>query len=345
MMSDKMTGGTAAIERIAVIGGGSWGTALASRLAANGNDTVLWVYEPELVSEINASHTNSLYLPGINLHPTLGCTGDLEEAVSGHSIVLLVTPVQVMRGVLKQLAPFVTTDTIIANASKGIELETLQTVSHICSELLGDSILSRYVALSGPTFAREVAQELPSLIVAASSNETTAQRVQSAFSCPCLRVYTNSDVVGVELGGAVKNVIAIAAGICDGLGFGHNARAALITRGLSEMKRLGQAMGAHAATFAGLAGMGDLVLTCTGDLSRNRTVGFKLGQGMKLTDILAEMRMVAEGVKSSESVYQLSRRLGVEMPIVEKTYQILHEDKPARQAVIELMARDLKAEE
>lgn len=336
---------TTDIERIAVIGGGSWGTALAGRLAANGNDTVLWAYEPELVTEINTVHTNSLYLPGISLPPTLTCTGNLEAAVAGRSIVLLVTPVQVMRGVLRQLAPHIAPHALIANASKGIELETLETVSQICAELLGEAALSRYVALSGPTFAREVARELPSLIVAASRNPDAAQRVQAAFSCPSLRVYTNSDVTGVELGGAVKNVIAIAAGICDGLGFGHNARAALITRGLAEMNRLGQAMGAQAATFAGLAGMGDLVLTCTGDLSRNRTVGFKLGEGMKLADILAEMRMVAEGVKSAESVYQLSCRLGVEMPIVEKTYQILHEDKPARQAVIELMARDLKAEE
>ena len=343
-MNEPTIGRTSDIERIAVIGGGSWGTALAGRLAANGNDTVLWAYEPELVAEINARRTNSLYLPGINLHPTLACTGDLEEAVRGRSIVLLVTPVQVMRGVLKQLAPYIASDAIIANASKGIELETLQTVSQICGELLGDAALARYVALSGPTFAREVAQELPSLIVAASRNAAASGRVQAAFSCPCLRVYTNSDVIGVELGGAVKNVIAIAAGICDGLGFGHNARAALITRGLAEMNRLGQAMGAQKATFAGLAGMGDLVLTCTGDLSRNRTVGFKLGQGMQLTDILAEMRMVAEGVKSAASVYQLSRKLGAEMPIVEKTYQILHENKPARQAVIELMARDLKAE-
>lgn len=335
---------TTEIPRIAVIGAGSWGTALAGRLAANGNDTVLWAYEPELVAEINADHTNSLYLPGINLHPALACTGDLTEAVAGRSIVLLVTPVQVMRGVLKQLAPLLPPNAIIANASKGIELESLQTVSQICGELLGEAALSRYVALSGPTFAREVAQELLSLIVAASSSESSALQVQKAFSCPCLRVYTNSDVIGVELGGAVKNVIAIAAGICDGLGFGHNARAALITRGLAEMNRLGQAMGAQKATFAGLAGMGDLVLTCTGDLSRNRTVGFKLGQGMRLADILAEMRMVAEGVKSAESVYRLACRLGVEMPIVEKTFQILHEDKPARQAVIELMARGLKSE-
>lgn len=333
------------VERIAVIGGGSWGTALANRLALNGHDVCLWAYEAELVREINEQHTNSLFLPGIALHPALACSGNLQETVSGRGIILLVTPVQVMRGVLKQMAPHISADAVIANASKGIELETLRTVSQICRELLPAELTQRFVALSGPTFAREVAQELLSLIVAASADEAAGRRVQAAFSCPCLRVYTNTDVIGVELGGAVKNVIAIAAGICDGLGFGHNARAALITRGLAEMNRLGQALGAEAATFAGLAGMGDLVLTCTGDLSRNRTVGFKLGQGMQLADILAEMRMVAEGVKSAESVYLLARSLGVDMPIVEKTYQILHENMPARQAVMELMARDLKAEQ
>jgi glycerol-3-phosphate dehydrogenase (NAD(P)+) len=333
------------IKRIAVIGGGSWGTALADRLARNGHDVRLWAYEPELVREINESRSNSLFLPGVALHPALRCCGDLGATVAGCSIILLVTPVQVMRGVLKQLAAHIGAETIIVNASKGIELETLQTVSRICAELLPAALINRFVALSGPTFAREVAQGLPSLIVAASRDASAARRVQEALSCSCLRVYTNADVIGVELGGAVKNVIAIAAGICDGLGFGHNARAALITRGLSEMKRLGQAMGAEAATFAGLAGMGDLVLTCTGDLSRNRTVGFKLGQGMRLADILAEMRMVAEGVKSAASVYNLAQKLGVEMPIVENTFQILHQDKPARQAVTDLMARELKAEQ
>ena len=332
-------------ERIAVIGGGSWGTALANRLAGNGHDVCLWAYEAELVREINEAHTNSLFLPGIELHPRLGCSASLQEAAGGRDIIVLVTPVQVMRGVLKQLVPHIENGAIITNASKGIELETLLTVSQICRELLPAGLTERFVALSGPTFAREVAQGLPSLIVAASRDEAAARRVQAAFSCDCLRVYTNPDVIGVELGGAVKNVIAIAAGICDGLGFGHNARAALITRGLAEMNRLGQAMGADAATFAGLAGMGDLVLTCTGDLSRNRTVGFKLGQGMRLADILAEMRMVAEGVKSAESVYNLSRKLGVEMPIVEQTYRILHENKPAREAVIELMARELRSEQ
>lgn len=331
-------------ERIAVIGGGSWGTALADVLARNGRDTTLWIFEQDLAAEMAANRINTLYLPGFNLHPALQCTSNLSEALADRTMILLVTPVQVMRPVLSQAAELIGHDTVIVNASKGIELKTLLPVSRICAEMLGEESLNRYVALSGPTFAREVAAGLPSLIVAASRNEKCAQRVQSAFSNPTFRAYTNNDVTGVELGGAVKNVIAIAAGICDGLGFGHNARAALITRGLAEMNRLGVAMGAQPGTFAGLAGMGDLVLTCTGDLSRNRTVGFKLGQGMRLPEILAEMHMVAEGVKTAESVYQLSRSLGVEMPIVEKAYQILHEDKPAREAVTELMARDLKAE-
>lgn len=335
---------TTELQRVAVIGAGSWGTALAHRLAANGIDTLLWAYEPELPQEINVSHTNTTYLPGIPLHPLLTCTGDLQEAVTGRDCVLLVTPVQVTRSVLQQLKPHLREDTLVASASKGIELGTLQTMSSVIAELLSSSISNRYVALSGPTFAKEVALGLPSLIVAASRHEASARTVQEIFSAPTFRVYTNNDVTGVELGGAVKNVIAIAAGICDGLGFGHNARAALITRGLAEITRLGLAMGAEQATFAGLAGMGDLVLTCTGDLSRNRTVGFKLGQGQRLTEILSDMKMVAEGVKSAESVFQLSRKIGVEMPIVEKTYQILHEDKPARQAVTELMGRDLKAE-
>ncbi len=330
--------------RVAVIGGGSWGTALANVLAGNSHDTVLWVHDTELVDEINQRHMNPLFLPGIPLCPALVCTENLTHALSGRDLVLMVTPVQVMRGVLDRARGLIDPDAVVVNASKGIELESLKTVSQICAEFFGERFLERYVALSGPTFAREVAQGLPSLIVAASRVESCARKVQTAFSNPTFRAYTNSDVIGVELGGAVKNVIAIAAGICDGLGFGHNARAALITRGLAEMNRLGLAMGAQAATFAGLAGMGDLVLTCTGDLSRNRTVGFKLGQGMRLKDILAEMRMVAEGVKTAESVFQLSCKLGVEMPIVEKAYQILHEDKPARQAVTELMARALKAE-
>jgi len=330
--------------KVTVIGAGSWGTALADLLASNGHDVTLWAYEPELAEEITLKKTNSLYLPGFALHAGLSCTNDLEDALSESPIILLVAPVQTLRGVLKRGARFIRDDALILNASKGIEIETLDTVSGICSDILGDSVMDRYTALSGPTFAREVAARLPSLIVAASRCEEASKRVQKILSNSWFRVYTNSDVTGVELGGAVKNVIAIAAGISDGLGFGYNARAALITRGLNEMKRLGEAMGARSSTFSGLAGMGDLVLTCTGDLSRNRSVGLRLGKGDSIDTILGDMKMVAEGVKSAESVYLLSKKTGVEMPITANVYRILKENRPAREAVIDLMARDLKAE-
>lgn len=330
--------------KIAVIGAGSWGTALAQVLAGNGHDVCLWAYEPELVAAMQVNRVNHLFLPGFELHPALAFTNDLGCAVAGRELVLLVTPTQVMRGILASLAPHLMPETLLVSASKGIELETLCTVSQIISAVLGKQALQRYVALSGPTFAKEVAANLPSLIVAGSLNESAACQVQKVFSNAVFRVYSSDDPIGVELGGAVKNVIAIAAGIADGLGFGHNTRAALITRGLAEMRRLGRALGAQDATFAGLAGMGDLVLTCTGDLSRNRSVGIKLGHGQKLADILAEMRMVAEGVKTAESVHDLAARLEVDMPITAKVYEILYCDKPARQAVLELMSRDLKAE-
>ncbi len=330
--------------KVAVIGAGSWGTALAQLLAGNGHDVCLWAYEPELVAGMQATRVNHLFLPGVELHPAMTFSNDLAAAVAGRELVLLVTPTQVLRGVLQQLAGALADSALLVNASKGIELGTLCTVSQIVAQILGEHALNRYVALSGPTFAKEVAAGLPSLIVAGSSNQSAAHQVQAVFSNPVFRVYSSDDPVGVELGGAVKNVIAIAAGIADGLGFGHNTRAALITRGLAEMRRLGRALGAQDATFAGLAGMGDLVLTCTGDLSRNRTVGMKLGQGQRLADILAEMRMVAEGVKSAESVHALADRLRVEMPITAEVYRILHCDKPARQAVLELMSRDLKSE-
>ncbi len=330
--------------KIGVIGAGSWGTALANVLAANGNDTLLWAYEPELVTGMRDNRVNHFFLPGIKLHPSLNFTGDLLETVTDAEILLLVTPTQVLRGLLTSIKNKINKNTVIVSASKGIELDTLCTISQICSKALGETILQRFVALSGPTFAKEVAQGLPSLIVAASINSAAACKVQTALSNSSFRVYTSSDAIGVELGGAVKNVIAIAAGIGDGMGFGHNTRAALITRGLAEMRRLGKAMGAEDATFAGLAGMGDLVLTCTGDLSRNRTVGIKLGQGLTLESIMAEMKMVAEGVKSAESVNALAEQLEVEMPITRKVYEILYCNKPARQAVLELMSRDLKPE-
>jgi glycerol-3-phosphate dehydrogenase (NAD(P)+) len=330
--------------KIGVIGAGSWGATLADLLARKGHDVMLWAYESELVHEMRKTGVNGLFLPGISLSPHLRYTKSLQEAVAGKEIILFVVPSQVLRGVINATLPHFPGNSIIMSASKGIELGTLMLVSQIYEELLPCDLYRNFAALSGPTFAREVAQGMPTAVVAAASEPTVAERIQKVFTTGYFRVYTNNDVTGVELGGAVKNVIAIAAGISDGLGFGHNTRAALITRGLAEMARLGQEMGAKSSTFAGLAGMGDLVLTCTGDLSRNRTVGMKLGKGMKLVEILAEMRMVAEGVKTTESTRNLARRLGVDMPITEKLYQVLYEDKPVKEAVMELMTRDLKAE-
>ena len=331
-------------ENIGVIGAGSWGTTLADLLAKKGHSVTLWAFELELVLEMASSRVNSLFLPGITLFSGLRYTNSLEEAVTGKKLLLFVAPSQVVRGIIKATLPFIRDDAVIVSASKGIEQGTLMTVSQIFDELLPGSLYRNFSVLSGPSFAREVAQEMPTAVVAASQGENAARSVQQAFTTSFFRVYTNADIIGVELGGAIKNVIALAAGISDGLGFGNNTRAALITRGLAEISRLGQAMGANRETFSGLAGMGDLVLTCTGDLSRNRTVGLKLGQGIGLEEILADMRMVAEGVKTTESARNLSRRLGVDMPITEKVYSVLYEKKPAREAVSELMMRDLKAE-
>jgi glycerol-3-phosphate dehydrogenase (NAD(P)+) len=331
-------------EKVAVIGAGSWGTTLADLLAKKGHEVILWAYEPELVQEMRESRENSLFLPGIKLNENLGFTNDLKEAFAGCTMVLCVVPSQLVRRVIGNAVDCIPRDAIFVSASKGIEVDTLATVSEIYREILPAEIYRNFAALSGPSFAREVAQEMPTAVAAASESEEVARRVQEAFTTGYFRVYRNTDVVGVELGGAIKNVIAIAAGISDGLGFGSNTRAALITRGLAEMTRLGLAMGAQPSTFAGLAGMGDLVLTCTGDLSRNRSVGIQLGQGRQLSEILGEMRMVAEGVKTTESAYNLAKKLGVEMPIIEKMYQMLYENKPAREAVLELMSRNLKAE-
>ena len=332
-------------QNIGVIGAGSWGTTLADLLAKKGHDVTLWAYEAELVAEMEQTRCNSIFLPGITLAPNLSFTNVLKEAVTDKNVLLFVVPSQVLRNVIKGALPFFAPEALIVSASKGIELDTLLTVSHIYRELLPPEIYNNFSALSGPSFAREVAMEMPTAVAVAAERTEVARQVQKTFNTSFFRVYTNNDVAGVELGGAIKNVIAIAAGISDGLGFGYNTRAALITRGLAEMTRLGRAMGAQASTFAGLAGMGDLVLTCTGDLSRNRSVGIKLGEGQGLAEILGEMRMVAEGVKTTESAYNLARRMNVEMPITEKVYQVLYDGKPAREAVLELMTRDLKAED
>ena len=331
--------------KIGVIGAGSWGTTLANVLAKKGHDVTLWVYEADLAKRLQETGVNDLYLEGITLSSKLAYTNDLSEAAENSQLMLLVSPSQVMRHVLKDLKAYIPEDCLLVSAAKGIENGTLLTMSEVLQEVLGEQVAKRSAFLSGPSFAREVAVEQPTAVAVAAEDPEVAHRVQEIFSTDYFRVYTNQDVVGVEIGGAMKNVIALAAGVGDGLGFNHNARAALITRGLVEISRLGEAKGAQEATFSGLAGMGDLVLTCTGDLSRNRSVGIELGKGRKLDEILNQMRMVAEGVKTTLSAYQLAAKLGVAMPITEQMYQVLYEEKDPKQAAADLMTRALTSED
>ncbi|MCK4690322.1 MAG: NAD(P)-dependent glycerol-3-phosphate dehydrogenase [Desulfuromonadales bacterium] len=328
----------------AVIGAGSWGTTLANLLAEKGYPVTLWVYESELAERMQQTHQNDLYLPGIELSGNLTFTSDLQQAVTAKQLLLFVTPSQVTRQVLAQAVPDIAPEALIVSASKGIENNSLLLLSQVFEELLPENMHGQIGFLSGPSFAMEVSQGMPTAVVAAARDCQIAARILEIFSTEKFRVYTHNDIIGVELGGAMKNVIALAAGVADGLGFGYNTRAALITRGLAEMTRLGLKLGGSAETFSGLAGMGDLVLTCTGDLSRNRSVGIELGKGRKLTEILAGMQMVAEGVKTTLSAYQLAAKLGVEVPIIEQMYLILYQEKDPRQAVTDLMLRDLKAE-
>ena len=327
-----------------MIGAGSWGTTLAHHLAAAGHRVPLWVYEPELVAAIGRDRLNPIYLPGIPLHEGISPSGDLERVLAGAHLALFVTPSHVARSAVRAARSALPPGVPVVVASKGIETDTLKTMSEVFAEELAPASAHPLVFLSGPSFAREVARGLPTAVTAASADAAAARLVQELFSTESFRVYTNDDVTGVELGGSLKNVIAIAAGICDGLELGLNARSALITRGLAEMTRLGLAMGARAQTFAGLAGLGDLVLTCTGDLSRNRTLGMELGRGRTLEEILGGMRMVAEGVRTTAAAVSLARRHGVEMPISLQTHAVLYGGKPPRAALHELMTRDLRNE-
>jgi glycerol-3-phosphate dehydrogenase (NAD(P)+) len=331
-------------RQIAVIGAGSWGTALATVAARNQHRVKLWARESEVASEINRARKNPLYLSDFTLPENIRATTDIEAAIDGADFALLVVPSHAMRETVSRLRPFLANDLVLVSAAKGVENSTLMRMEEVVADVLGRASRSRYVALSGPSFAREVAGGDPTAIVAASSNPERSELVQRSLSSSVFRVYTNTDVIGVELGGAVKNVVAIAAGVVRGLGFGTNAVAAIITRGLAEMSRLALAEGARVETMAGLAGLGDLVLTCTGELSRNRYVGVELGRGRKLTDILGEMREVAEGVKTTRSVCELGKRLGIEMPITASIHALLYEDKPALEAANELMGRPLKRE-
>lgn len=331
-------------EQVAVVGAGSWGTTLANLLAKKGNDVRLWSYEADVTAEINDTGVNASYLPDVPLDDHLSATSELEEAVRGAAVVVSVSPSQHVRGVMTEAAGAMERDAVVVSASKGIETKTLETMAEVLEDALPERSHRALSFLSGPSFAAEVSHEQPTAVTVASRNGRVAKRIQQLFQTDYFRVYTSHDVVGVELGGALKNVMALAAGMAAGLGLGHNTRAALITRGLAEMSRLGVALGANPLTFAGLAGMGDLILTCTGDLSRNRTVGYQLGQGRTLDDILGEMRMVAEGVETTRAAHALAQQEGVEMPIVAEVHSVLFEERSPAEAVQNLMEREPKAE-
>ncbi len=328
--------------RATVVGAGAWGTALAQLLARKQHPVRLWAWEPHVVESVNAHHENRAFLPGVALPVGIRATHDHAEALEGAEMVVYATPAQHLREIVTAGVGHVPPEATVVVASKGIERGTLALMSDVIEhELAGRDV----VAISGPSFAAEVAAGLPTAIVAAARSAEAASRVQSALSGARFRVYTHDDIVGVELGGALKNVMAVATGIHDGVGLGHNSRAALITRGLAEMTRLGVALGANPATFAGLAGLGDLVLTCTGGLSRNRTLGVEIGQGRTLAEVLEGKQTVVEGVDTTVSTLALAKREGVEMPIAAMVSRILFEGQTARAAVQELMARDLRAEQ
>ena len=329
-------------SRVAVVGAGSWGTALANVLSTNGHEVVLWSRGDEVADFVNRKHENSVYLPGVRLHNALKATTSLDTAVRGAETVVMVVPSHAMRSTVKSAAASIARDAVIVSASKGIEDESCKTMFDVIADCAGEP--DRIGVLSGPSFAAEVAGGQPTVVVAAAPSQQVAERIQADFASLTLRVYSSTDVIGVEIGGVVKNIMAIATGVCDGLGFGHNARAATITRGLAEIMRLAASLGARPETLAGLSGVGDLVLTCTGDLSRNRQLGLRIGRGEKVADILAGMRMVAEGVRNTKAVRTLAQRQGVELPIVDVTYSVLYEGLAPDQALARLFGRSLKPE-
>ena len=327
--------------RVAVLGAGSWGTALAATLARHGSDVSLWGRDAAQMIAMAGARRNARYLPELQLPDDLRCLHDLAEALTDTDLALIVVPSHAFAELLAQLAPLLPARTGIAWATKGFEPGT----GRFLHELVAARFPGRPAAVvTGPSFAREVAQGLPTALTVHALDAGFAQQLATLLHGPALRAYSGADMLGAELGGAMKNVLAVATGAADGMQLGLNARAGLITRGMNEMLRLGVALGARAETLIGLAGLGDLVLTCTGDLSRNRTVGLKLGQGMTISAILAEMRMVAEGVKTTKSAKALAAKQGVEMPILEQVYQVLYEDKPCQAAVRDLLARDQKEE-
>ena len=330
-------------ESIAVVGAGSWGTAFAAMLSGRHESVTLWAHEAEVCADLRDRRENRGFLPGIALPPAILPTNDLAEAVSGKTVVVFAVPSHHLREIAVRAAAHLSPDACLVSLAKGVENGTLKRMTEVLAEV-APKLAPRIAALSGPTFAREVAEGKPTGATVAARDPSIARRMQHALSGSRFRLYADDDVTGIEIGGALKNVMAIAAGMADGLGFGHNARALLISRGLAEISRLGVRLGANPQTFAGLAGMGDLVLTCTGDLSRNRTVGTRVGRGERIDDILSGMTMVAEGVRTAVSAVELSRRTGVPMPISEQVHAILHEGKNVREAVNELFSRALKRE-
>jgi glycerol-3-phosphate dehydrogenase (NAD(P)+) len=335
---------TEAIKNIAVIGAGSWGTALANLLADKGLAVDLWVREEEVYHQIKAERENKVFLPNIKLAPRLNPVQSFKQALAGKELVVMVVPSHVYREILQQAKPYLRPGVPILSATKGLENETLLTMQQVLAAVLDKAHAEHYACLAGPSFAREVSLKFPTAVTIACQEQAEAVKLQRLFFTEYFRVYTSQDVIGIELCGAIKNVIALGAGIADGLGSGHNGRAALITRGLAEITRLGLALGANAKTFAGLAGMGDLVLTCTSDLSRNHTVGVQLGKGKALQEIIKDMQMVAEGIKTTQSAYDLAKKVGVDMPITEQVYEILYKGKDPKKALKELMTRELQVE-
>ena len=329
------------MNNLAIIGGGSWGTALSIVLAPRFDRVTLWVHEGDLAGRMQANRLNDVFLPGAPLPANITVTSDLMSALDGGQIVLSVMPSHLARAVYQRMLPGLNEKMIFVSATKGLENHSLMRVTQVIREVAGTT---RVAVLSGPSFAREVARFEPTAVVAASTEPGIAETVQAAFSGPTFRVYTSNDPTGVEIGGSIKNVVAIGAGVLHGMGLGHNAMAALITRGLAEMTRLAVAMGGRQSTLAGLAGLGDLVLTCTGDLSRNRTVGIELARGRKLADIVSSMKMVAEGVKTTDAAIELAQRFQVEMPITAQMHQMLHAGSSPQDAIRRLMERSLKGE-
>ncbi len=332
------------MSNLAVIGGGSWGTALAIVLAPRFSRVRFWVFEKDLAARMSSTRENDVYLPGVQLPANVEIHSDLPACLDHADIVLSVMPSHVARAVYQQMLPHLAPSMAFVSATKGLENGTLLRISEVISEVVCAKFQPRIAVISGPTFAREVARGEPTALVVASADPTLAEMVQSSFSGSTFRLYTSRDPAGVEVGGAVKNVVAIGAGVCHGLGLGSNALAALITRGLAEITRLAVAMGGKPATLAGLAGLGDLVLTCTGDLSRNRTVGMELAAGQKLDEIVSSMQMVAEGIKTTNATVDLAHRHQVEMPIAEQMHAMLHQGRSPREAIRRLMERSLKPE-